>query len=68
MSDIERDLIGGLQEFGEKLRRRDLIPATKCRWCFCACDPDCQVCGGLGLIREQTYLNDWEAGDEPGKD
>lgn len=67
MSNLERDLIRSLGYFDEKLKRRDLIPATRCRRCVCGGDPDCRSCGGLGVIREQTYLNDWEAGDEPGK-
>lgn len=58
MSDIERDLIAGLQEFADKLKSGERITVTQVRRCE-ICDgnrQDCWCCRGLGFVSEEKTL------------
>lgn len=70
MSDLERDLVEGMTEFRDKLKRGDLIPATRVQTCpTCLGDePEwCSACGGSGVVSQEVYVNDWRPAPPEGE-
>lgn len=66
--DIGHEILSGLEEFNQKLKRMDLIPATRFLVCP-TCNGDypewCSGCAGSGVVSNKVFLNDWpqQAGD-----
>jgi hypothetical protein len=69
MDDIERDIVEGMQDFTDKLKRGDLIPATRmmvCPTCRGEHPEWCSGCAGCGVVCHPSYLNDWNGAGDAG--